>query len=84
MDIKQIGVDLGVRYVLEGSVRKAENRMPITAQLIEAGTGSHFWAERFDGQIDDIFEVQGDLTAKNCCRLESRFCTGYRSERAIL
>ncbi|MEI6200438.1 MAG: adenylate/guanylate cyclase domain-containing protein [Enhydrobacter sp.] len=58
VDIKQVGRDLGVRYVLEGSVRKAGGRVRITGQLIEAGTGSHLWAERFDGTLEDVFEVQ--------------------------
>jgi len=64
VDIKQVGVDLGVRYVLEGSVRKAGQRVRVTAQLIEAATGNHVWAERFDGQIEDIFELQDEITAK--------------------
>ena len=54
VDVKQIGRELGVRYVLEGSVRKAVNRVRITAQLIDASTGMHLWADRFDGAIEDI------------------------------
>jgi adenylate cyclase len=57
-DVKQIGRDLGVRYVLEGSVRKGGNRVRITAQLIEAETGAHLWADRFDGSIEDVFDLQ--------------------------
>jgi TolB-like protein/class 3 adenylate cyclase len=57
-DVKQVGHDLGVRYVLEGSVRKAGNRVRIAAQLIEAETGAHLWAERFDGSLEDVFELQ--------------------------
>jgi tetratricopeptide (TPR) repeat protein len=56
--VKQIGRELGVRYVLEGSVRKAAKRVRITGQLIDATTGAHLWAERFEGTIDDIFELQ--------------------------
>ena len=56
--MKQVGRDLGVRYVLEGSVRKASGRVRITAQLIEAQTGSHLWADRFDGPLEDVFELQ--------------------------
>jgi len=56
--------ELGVRYVLEGSVRKAANRVRITGQLIDAATGSHIWADRFDGTLDDIFELQ-DQVASN-------------------
>jgi TolB-like protein/Tfp pilus assembly protein PilF len=62
-DVKQIGRDLGVRYVLEGSVRKAANRVRITGQLIDAETGGHLWAERYEGPLDDIFELQDRITA---------------------
>jgi len=58
VDVKQVGRELGVRYVLEGSVRKGGNRVRITAQLIEAETGAHLWADRFDGSLDDVFELQ--------------------------
>ena len=57
-DVKQVGRELGVRYVLEGSVRKGGNRVRITAQLIDAETGTHLWADRFDGLIEDVFELQ--------------------------
>jgi TolB-like protein/class 3 adenylate cyclase len=58
VDVKQVGRELGVRYVLEGSVRKAGGRVRITAQLIDAVTGTHLWADRFDGSLEDIFELQ--------------------------
>jgi adenylate cyclase len=58
VDVKQVGRELGVRYVLEGSVRKAGTRVRITAQLIDAITGTHLWAERFDGSLDDVFDLQ--------------------------
>src|SRR5882672_8191835 len=58
VDVKQIGRELGVRYVLEGSVRKGGNRVRITAQLIDAITGTHLWADRFDGTLEDVFELQ--------------------------
>jgi TolB-like protein len=61
VDIKQVGRELGVRYVLEGSVRKGGNRVRITAQLIEAETGTHLWADRFDGLIEDVFELQDQV-----------------------
>ncbi|MGL4960305.1 MAG: adenylate/guanylate cyclase domain-containing protein [Inquilinus sp.] len=64
VDIKQVGRELGVRYVLEGSVRKAGGRVRTTGQLIEAATGAHLWAEKFDGALDDIFELQDDFTKK--------------------
>jgi TolB-like protein len=63
VDVKQVGRDLGVRYVLEGSVRKAANRVRITAQLIDALNGTHLWAERFEGALDDIFDLQDQVTA---------------------
>ena len=63
IDVKQIGRELGVRYVLEGSVRKAGNRVRITGQLIDAGTGAHIWADRFDGGLDEIFELQDQIAS---------------------
>jgi TolB-like protein/class 3 adenylate cyclase len=60
-DVKQIGRDLGVRYLLEGSIRKSGNRVRVTSQLIEAQTGAHLWAERYDRSLSDIFEVQDDI-----------------------
>ncbi len=62
IDVKQIGRDLGVRYVLEGSLRKVGTRLRITSQLIEAETGSHLWAERYDRNLDDVFLVQDEIT----------------------
>ena len=62
VDAKQVGRELGVRYVLEGSWRKAKNRVRITAQLIDATTGAHHWAGRFEGVLDDIFELQDQIT----------------------
>ena len=62
VDVKQVGRDLGVRYVLEGSVRKAGNRVRVTGQLIDAANGAHIWAERFDRDLTDIFFVQDELT----------------------
>jgi len=63
VDIKQVGRELGVRYVLEGSVRKAGGKVRITGQLIDAATGAHLWADRFDGPLDDIFELQDKVTS---------------------
>jgi len=61
VDVKQVGRELGVRYVLEGSVRKAGNRVRITTQLVEAGTGVHVWAERYDRPLDDVFALQDEI-----------------------
>lgn len=62
VDIKQVGRELGVQYVVEGSVRKAGERVRITGQLIEAESGRHVWADRFDGSMDDVFELQDRIT----------------------
>jgi TolB-like protein/class 3 adenylate cyclase len=64
VDVKQVGRELGVRYVLEGSVRKAGTRVRITGQLIDASTGAHLWADRLDGELADIFDLQDQVTAK--------------------
>jgi adenylate cyclase len=63
VDVKRVGCELGVRYVLEGSVRKAGQRVRITAQLIEAGTGAHLWADRFDGSLEDVFDLQDKVAS---------------------
>jgi TolB-like protein/class 3 adenylate cyclase len=63
VDVKQVGRELGVRYVLEGSVRKGGNRVRITGQLIDAFTGTHLWADRFDGLIEDVFELQDKVAS---------------------
>jgi TolB-like protein/class 3 adenylate cyclase/Flp pilus assembly protein TadD len=64
VDVKQVGRELGVRYVLEGSVRKAGNKVRITGQLIDASTGAHLWADRFEGTMDGIFELQDQVTER--------------------
>jgi adenylate cyclase len=64
VDIRQVGRELGVRYVLEGGVRKAGNRLRITGQLIEAETGTHLWADRYDGALEDVFDLQDQITEK--------------------
>jgi TolB-like protein/class 3 adenylate cyclase len=61
LDVKQVGRELGVRYVLEGSVRKAGQRVRITGQLIDAATGAHLWANRFDGSLEDVFDLQDKI-----------------------
>jgi TolB-like protein/class 3 adenylate cyclase len=63
VDVKQVGRELGVRYVLEGSMRKAANRVRITGQLIDSATGVHLWADRFEGALEDIFDLQDRITA---------------------
>ena len=63
VDVRQVGRELGVRYVLEGSVRKAGNRLRIAGQLIDAETGAHLWADHFDGALEDVFDLQDHVTS---------------------
>src|SRR5262249_50858798 len=64
VDLKRVSRELGVRYVLEGSVRKGGNRLRITAQLIDVATGNHIWADRYDGELTDVFALQDEITRK--------------------
>ena len=70
VDVKQAGRELGVRYVLEGSVRRMANRMRVTGQLIEAETGRHIWADRYDRTLDDVFALQDELTMSVVAAIE--------------
>jgi len=70
VDITQVGRELGVRYVLEGSVRRAGDRVRITGQLINAETGSHLWADKFDGRLEDVFDLQDQITASVVAAIE--------------
>ncbi len=72
VDVKQVARELGVRYVLEGSVRKAQNRVRITGQLIDTANGAHIWADRFDGTLDDIFEIQDEVASNVVGAIEPR------------
>jgi len=72
VDVKQVGRELGVRYVLEGSVRKAGKRVRITAQLIDTTNGAHIWTDRFDGALDDIFELQDQVAVRVVGAIEPR------------
>jgi adenylate cyclase len=63
VDVRVVGRELGVRYILEGSVRKAGDKLRITTQLVEAATGNHLWAEKFDGNLTDVFDLQDQITA---------------------
>jgi len=72
VDVKQVGRELGVRYVLEGSVRKAGSRVRITGQLIDATTGGHIWADRFDSALEDVFDLQDRVTASVVGAIEPR------------
>jgi len=64
INVNQVARELGVRYVLEGSIRKAANRLRISGQLIDAETGAHLWADRFDGDMEDIFDLHDQVTAR--------------------
>ena len=79
VDVRQVARELGVRYVLEGSVRKAGNRIRITAQLIDATTGAHIWADRFDRSIDDIFAVQDEITLTLATEMQVRLTEGEQA-----
>ena len=72
VDVKRAARELGVRYVLEGSVRKGGNRVRITAQLIDAATGNHLWADRYDGDLSDVFALQDEITRKVVAAIEPR------------
>ena len=82
VDVKRAARELGVRYVLEGSVRKGGNRVRITAQLIDASTGNHIWADHFDGELSDIFALQDDITKNVVGAIEPRLleAEGVRSQ----
>ena len=79
VDVRQVARELGVRYVLEGSVRKAGNRIRITAQLIDATTGVHIWADRYDRGIDDIFAVQDEITLTLATEMQVRLTEGEQA-----
>jgi tetratricopeptide (TPR) repeat protein len=72
VDVKQVARELGVRYVLEGSVRRAGNRVRFTGQLIDATTGGNIWADRFDGALEDVFDLQDQVTARAVGTIEPR------------
>jgi TolB-like protein len=72
VDVKRAARELGVRYVLEGSVRKGGNRLRITAQLIDAATGNHIWADRYDGELADVFALQDEITKKVVAAIEPK------------
>jgi TolB-like protein/Tfp pilus assembly protein PilF len=83
VDVKQVARELGVRYVLEGSVRKSGNRVRITAQLVDGATGNHVWAERYDRELADIFAVQDEITERVVAAIEPELYAAehFRSRR---
>jgi len=78
--VQQVGSELGVRYVLEGSVRKAGERLRITAQLVDAATGEHLWAERYDGILKDVFALQDEITLKILNALQVKLTVGEQAQ----
>jgi adenylate cyclase len=82
VDVKRVSRELGVRYILEGSVRKSGNRVRITSQLVDATTGNHLWAERYDGDLTDIFTLQDEITRKVVAAIEPKLleAEGIRSQ----
>jgi TolB-like protein len=82
VDVRDVARDLGVRYVLEGSVRKAGNKVRVTAQLIDAGTGNHLWAERYDRDLKDIFSLQDEIAGKIVAALEVKLAAGEQEQVA--
>ena len=82
VDVKQVGRELGVHYVLQGSVRKSSNRVRITAQLVEAETGAHLWADRFDGLMEDVFDLQ-DRVALNVASVIEPVLQSAETSRSV-
>jgi adenylate cyclase len=81
VDVKRVGRELGVRYVLEGSVRKAGNRVRVTGQLIDAANGVHVWADRFDRDLTDVFAAQDELTQEIISALKIKLSEGEKARR---
>ena len=81
-DVKHVGRELGVRYILEGSVRKSGQRIRVTSQLLDAGTGNHLWSERYDRELTDIFALQDEITASVIAAIEPKLVAaeGLRAE----
>lgn len=83
VDVKRVGTELGVRHVLEGSVRKSGNRVRVSGQLIDAGSGAHLWAERYDRELVDIFAVQDDITSQIVSALKVRLIGAERPRTRV-
>jgi TolB-like protein/Flp pilus assembly protein TadD len=84
-DVRQVGRELNVRYVLEGSVQRSGNRLRVNAQLVDAGTGNHLWAERFDKPVADLFEMQDEIVSRLANTLETQLieAEARRAERSL-
>src|SRR6185369_16824688 len=84
IDVKKLGRELNVRYVLEGSVQRGGNRLRVNVQLIDAGSGNHLWAERFDKPVADLFDMQDEIVSRLANSLEASLTEqeARRSERS--
>jgi adenylate cyclase len=80
VDVRTVGRELGVRYVLEGTFRRSEEQLRITAQLVDAKTGNHLWAERYDGELKDIFTLQDEITMKILTSLQVKLTVGEQAQ----
>ena len=81
LDVKTIGRELSVRYVVEGSVQRGGNRMRVNVQLIDAETGSHLWAERFDKALADLFDMQDEIVARLANTLDAQLSSAEARQR---
>jgi adenylate cyclase len=79
VDVRTVGIELGVRYVLEGSIRRSEEQLRITAQLVDVKTGNHLWAERYDRDLKDIFALQEEITMKVITAMQVQLTEGERA-----
>src|SRR5215831_9700409 len=85
VDLKQIGRELNVRYVLEGSVQRGRNRLRVNVQLVDAETGNHLWAERFDKPVADLFDMQDEIVSRLANTLDAQLIAAEarRAERSL-
>ena len=79
VDVRRVGQELGVRYVLEGSVQRTDERLRVNAQLVDAQTGRHLWAERYDRKLDDVFEIQDEITQRVVTELDVKLLQGEQA-----
>ena len=83
MKVQEVGKELGVRYVLEGSIQRSGDRVRVTAQLIDAQTGNHLWAERYDRELKDIFSLQDEITMKIMTELQVKLTDGEEARLEV-
>ena len=83
MKVREVGKELGVRYVLEGSIQRSGDRVRVTAQLIDAQTENHLWAERYDRELKDIFSLQDEITMKIMTELQVKLTDGEQARLEV-